>query len=105
MDFDVVVVGAGPVGASAARDVAAGGHRVLVLEDHPEIGEPLHCSGLVSPRTLELANVGSDVVVNTIHGSFLHHTSGRRIQIGGKRVYAHVIDRVGFDRAIAAQAV
>jgi geranylgeranyl reductase family protein len=35
----------------------------------------------------------------------LHHTSGRRIQIGGKRVYAHVIDRVRFDRALAAQAV
>lgn len=105
MDFDAVVVGAGPAGALSARDMAAAGHRVLLLEDHAEIGEPLHCSGLVTGRTLEVAGVGPELVLNTINGSYLNHAAGKRVEIGGARPYAYVIDRVGFDRAIVGQAV
>ena len=56
-DYDAVVVGAGPAGSTTAAEIAQGGFRVLLLEEHAEIGIPLHCSGLVTPRTLDEAGV------------------------------------------------
>lgn len=40
-DYDVIVVGAGPGGSSAAKVAAENGLRVLLLEKRQEIGIPL----------------------------------------------------------------
>ena len=37
-DWDVVIVGAGPVGGHTANLLAKLGHSVLLLEEHNEIG-------------------------------------------------------------------
>lgn len=102
---DVVVVGAGPAGSRTARDLARSGFDVVVLEEHRDVGRPCHCSGLVSPRTLVLAEVGDDIVSNTIRGALLHSAGRDPVRIGGDRVHAHVIDRVELDRRLAAQAI
>jgi digeranylgeranylglycerophospholipid reductase len=44
-EYDVIVVGAGPAGASAAREAARGGARVCLLEQGREIGAPIRTSG------------------------------------------------------------
>ncbi len=43
--YDVLVVGAGPAGLSAAEVAAKGGARVALLERQKEIGYPVHTSG------------------------------------------------------------
>jgi digeranylgeranylglycerophospholipid reductase len=43
MDYDVVVVGAGPGGSMTARTLAESGASVLVVEKRPEIGMPVRC--------------------------------------------------------------
>jgi len=40
-DYDVIVVGAGPGGAIAAKVAADNGLRVLLLEKRQEIGAPV----------------------------------------------------------------
>lgn len=40
-DYDVIVVGAGPGGAIAAKVAAENGLRVLLLEKRQEIGAPV----------------------------------------------------------------
>jgi len=42
--YDVVVVGAGPAGSVAAREAAAQGLSVLLLEKRQEIGSPVRCA-------------------------------------------------------------
>ncbi|HEV2356996.1 MAG TPA: FAD-dependent oxidoreductase, partial [bacterium] len=48
MRYDVVVVGAGPGGAEAARAAAGQGLRALLLEEHRTVGLPTHCTGKLS---------------------------------------------------------
>jgi digeranylgeranylglycerophospholipid reductase len=43
--FDVVIVGGGPAGLTAARVLGEAGATVLVVEKHPEIGDPVRTSG------------------------------------------------------------
>ncbi|MFH1141364.1 MAG: geranylgeranyl reductase family protein, partial [Chloroflexota bacterium] len=103
-DYDAVVVGAGPAGSTAAAEIAQGGFRVLLLEEHAEIGIPLHCSGLVTPRTLEEAGVGHDLVLNQVVGAHVYAPSGRTLALGDGQTRALVIDRVGLDRVLVARA-
>ncbi len=103
-NYDAVVVGAGPAGSTAAAEIALGGFRVLLLEEHAEIGIPLHCSGLVTPRTLDEAGVGQGLVLNTVRGAHVYAPSGRRLTLGDGQTRALVIDRVGLDRALVARA-
>jgi geranylgeranyl reductase family protein len=101
---DVVVAGAGPAGARMARDLARLGFDVVVLEEHSAIGTPCHCSGLVTPRTLEQADVGDDVILNSIRGAVIHVPGCTPVTIGGDRVHAHAIDRTELDRRLVDQA-
>jgi digeranylgeranylglycerophospholipid reductase len=54
--FDVVVVGAGPAGSTAARFAAEGGARTLLVDRRPELGEPVQC-GEFLPSPAELADL------------------------------------------------
>lgn len=103
MIYDAVVIGAGPAGSAVARDIASHGFRTLLLEEHPSIGQPLHCAGLVTPRTLAIAGVGEGVVVNRVLGAYVN-AKGRQLRLGGDRLRAVVMDRVLFDQEMARQA-
>lgn len=57
MRAEAVVVGAGPAGLIAAREIASRGYDVKVFEEHPEVGVPNHCAGLVSVDGLDRKSV------------------------------------------------
>ena len=120
MDYDVVVVGAGPAGSRTARDLARRGVRVALLEEHPAIGDPVHCSGLVTPRTLAEAGVGDGpssgpgqgpsissgqgLVRNRVSGAAVWVGGAEPFTIGGDRLHALVVDRRRLDELLAQQA-
>jgi digeranylgeranylglycerophospholipid reductase len=54
--FDVVVVGSGPAGATAARFAARGGASVLLVDQRPELGHPVQC-GEFLPSASELGDL------------------------------------------------
>lgn len=51
--FDVVVIGAGPAGGSAAMHASNAGLKTAILEDHAVVGEPVHCGECLSNLALE----------------------------------------------------
>ena len=102
--YDVAVVGAGPAGSVAARDLAAAGLSVLLLEEHDQVGKPVHCAGLVTSRTLEAAGLDESVVLNRIRGAIVHTPQGNQVVLGGDREHALVIDRMRLDQILAEQA-
>ncbi len=102
-DVDVVVVGGGPAGCSVARQIAGHGFKVLILEENKNIGEPVQCAGLVSPRTLQI--VGCQMYfLNEIKGAHVYAPEGDFVEIKGSKTYAVAIDRSEFDRQIAYMA-
>jgi digeranylgeranylglycerophospholipid reductase len=54
--YDVIVVGAGPAGSTAARFAAEGGARTLLVDRRPDLGFPVQC-GEFLPTPGELADL------------------------------------------------
>ena len=50
---DVVVIGAGPTGCYSACELARAGYDVLLLEEHEQVGEPQHCTGVIGLEAFE----------------------------------------------------
>ena len=106
-DYDVVVVGAGPVGSTAARYAVKHGARVLMIEEHASIGSPVGCTGLLSKRALEECGVDplNSFVLNKVRGAFVHSMDGNCLPIDGRETKAYVVSRKIFDRTLAFMAV
>lgn len=101
---DVVVVGAGPAGSRTAQLLASAGLRVMVLEEHAEVGRPVACAGLLSNRVTDL--LGERVaVLNRVSGARIHAPSGRVLEFDAGAPRADVVDRAAFDQALARGAV
>jgi digeranylgeranylglycerophospholipid reductase len=105
LSVDALVVGAGPSGSNTARLLAKDGHRVLLLEDDPRVGDPMQCAGLVTPKLSKIvAFPQSDVVLNQIRGAILYSPAGRTIELDAGEPHAVVMDRSEFDRRVARTA-
>lgn len=106
MEYDVIVVGAGPSGSMAAKYAAKNGARTLLIEEHGTIGSPVSCTGHISAKALhecELPEDGS-FVNKRIRGAFIYAPDNRSIKIDGKRTMTYVVERKIFDREIARSA-
>ncbi|MCD1295660.1 NAD(P)/FAD-dependent oxidoreductase [Methanocella sp. CWC-04] len=105
MEYDVVVVGAGPVGSMAAKYAAKNGARTLLIEEHNAIGSPVSCTGHISTRALEECELAEGPFINKkIRGAFVYAPNNRSVVIDGRRTMTYVIERKIFDREMARSA-
>ncbi len=102
--YDVIVVGAGPAGATAATAAVQAGAKVLLVEEHTQIGHPIQCTGLLSTRGWKLARVDGSIIVRKITGVRVHSPDGSVYELGGERVRAYVIDRDRLDQSLVERA-
>jgi len=105
MDYDVVVVGAGPAGCLAAKYAAKNGAKTLIIEEHASIGSPVQCAGLLSTSAIRECEVVPDSGFHPITGAFVYAPGGRRIRISGGEIKAYVVDRRIFDRMLVENAI
>ena len=102
MMFDFAIIGAGPAGSMAALQLAKLGYGVAVFEEHPSIGKPVRCAGLVSEHVIKMHNEG---IINEIKGAVVVFPDGKEVVIGGDKTHAFVIDRYIFDASLAEKAM
>jgi digeranylgeranylglycerophospholipid reductase len=99
--FDLVVVGAGPAGSSAAFSAAEHGISVLLLEEHAEIGIPLACAEGLSRSTIkDYLDIRPDWVSQSLSGSIVRDPDGNQFTIEYPNV-GWVLDRKKFDPELA----
>ena len=103
-DYDVVVVGAGPVGSTISYYLAQNGLNVAIIEKKKEIGYPLQCAGILSRHIFENNVLPDEVILNSVKGAFLH-TRNHILNVEKKEDVAYVIDRIAYDQFLLNRAV
>lgn len=102
-NFDVIIVGLGPAGASAAQAVAKGGATVLALDRKEAAGTPVQCAELI-PQLI--ASEAGDVRGSLRQSvgemlTFVEDQRGDRI----RNFPGQMIDRTRFDAKLVEDAV
>jgi len=107
IDSDVVVVGAGPAGCVAARSAASKGVRVVLLEEHGEIGSPVHCAEGLSLNGIRDAGVEpvEPVVSQRISRARVFAPNGSFVDLTSGDWVGYTLNRDVFDRALGELAV
>lgn len=104
-DYDVIIVGAGPVGGRAATLLGQEGLKVLMLEEHKEIGRPFQCAGLVTPSAMDAVG-GHDTVLQEVDGALIHGPSGTLVPVGTEgQLRTYVVCRKRFDQFVVQQGM
>src|SRR2546428_10155938 len=94
--------GPGPGGLYPALLLAQETLDVLVLEEDEAVGVPTHCTGLVSGETNRLYKPPEEVVLNRPSACLVVSPAGRVAVLEDPGEEIAVLDRAGFDRALAA---
>lgn len=103
--YDVVIVGAGPIGGRAADLLADSGLSVLMLEEHTEIGRPFQCAGLVTPSAMKVVEA-YDTVLEEVDGALIHGPSGTLVPVGTEGVLrTYVVCRKRFDQFVVQKGM
>jgi digeranylgeranylglycerophospholipid reductase len=100
---DALVVGGGPAGSTFARRLAEQGRSVVLVEEHPRIGIPVQCAGLVSQRALDLAG-RPPIVRCAVRGATVFGPSQGSFAFRAPDPRAFVIDRAALDVHLADRA-
>ncbi len=111
--YDVIVVGAGPAGSTAAHYAAINGASVLLLDKKKEIGNPIQCAGFL-PDSSEVQALLPDAELpdslkNYPDSCVLQRIKTQRIippncSIKEFAVKGAVLDRCRYDQFLAEQA-
>ena len=106
MYYDVVVAGGSVAGLLCAREIAANGNSVLVIEEDYEIGTPEHCGGLVSMVGLEKLGIipFTKTFEHIIDSATIYAPDGKNFSVNSKKQKVAEINRRELDKQIAHQA-
>jgi geranylgeranyl reductase len=101
-EFDVVVIGGGPSGATSADDLARAGWRVLLVD---RAGRIKPCGGAVPPKLVEEFEIPEHLLVARIHSARMVSPSAKEVDMPIDGGYVGMVDREHFDEWLRERAV
>ena len=104
MNFDVSIVGGGPVGSTIAYYLSKRGLSVCIIEKKKEIGYPLQCAGILSGSIFDLNQLPDEFILNRVKGAFIH-SENHILNVEKDYDAAYIIDRVAYDKFLSNRAI
>ena len=99
--YDVVVIGGGPSGATAAMDLAQAGKKVAMIDRDGRI-KP--CGGAVPPRLIADFDIPDEQIVCRVNTARMISPTQRHVDIPIENGYVGMVDREHFDEFLRVRA-
>ena len=110
LNYDVLVIGAGPAGSSAARYASRYGLKTLLVEKRPDIGSPVRCGEGISKAWMPEVDIKPEAhwISDEVKGARIYGPSEKKpimltAESAGNEV-GFVVERDKFDKHIATLA-
>ncbi|WP_373476694.1 geranylgeranyl diphosphate reductase [Sphingorhabdus sp.] len=100
-DYDVIVVGGGPSGATAAHDLASNGYSVMLLD---RAGRVKPCGGAVPPRLLKDFDIPQTLLVAHAKSARIISPSNKKVVMPVGDGFVGMVDRDSFDEWLRDRA-
>ena len=99
--YDVVVVGGGPSGATAAEDLARSGQKVAMIDRDGRI-KP--CGGAIPPRLIADFDIPNEQLCAKITTARMISPTGRKVDIPIENGFVGMVNREDFDEFLRVRA-
>ena len=103
-DYDVTIIGAGPIGSTLAYELAKSNIKVCLIDKKKVIGLPLQCAGIVNKRILDYNHIPNELILNKVKGAHLH-SKNHSLTVSKDDYQAYIIDRVAYDQFLYKRAI
>lgn len=100
--YELIVIGAGPAGSSAARAAAQRGVKVLLIDRRQRVGAPVQCAELVTQWISRHASFNARAIAQSIDGMIIHLPDRTTFKMKNP---GYMLDRSLFDKELATSAV
>ncbi len=101
-NIDVPVIGSGTIGGYTGYLLAKEGYQVTLYEDHEKIGEPCHCTGIITKSFLDMVKLKKGLLLNTLNKVQVFGPNGNCTELKTQDI---VVDRIGLDEFFNELAV
>tara|TARA_Y100000310_G_scaffold292154_1_gene320707 strand:- start:284 stop:1537 length:1254 start_codon:yes stop_codon:yes gene_type:complete len=102
--YDVIVIGAGPSGNTAAVELSSGGMKTLVIDQRHIIGDKL-CTGIIGVECASIVPPREELVYRSASEVKVYSPNGTSYMLGDDTCHALIVDRVSYVQDMAENAM
>lgn len=103
-DYDVTIIGAGPIGSTLAYELSKEDINVCLIDKKKVIGLPLQCAGIINKKVLDINQFPEELILNKVKGAILHSKT-HSLSVSKEEDQAIIIDRVALDQFLYNRAI